>query len=178
MPTRSPAQLGIQSQLARSPNAQSSLGFPKMEKFASRFARLTSRPPRTRPRLCKHCAASVRRRGSLAGKSVQAAFRGRVTEVRPAILFPVINQTDPFCESLEGRVLGRLAWPCVRLPEKSVICIRQSDAIAFEGGEGLFGFAQKEQQRARKLVMRMCGDDSKPCCSFRLVAVAATKNRG
>src|SRR5438132_13180927 len=140
-------------------------------------ARATRRP-HTRPRPCKRSAALARKRNSLAGESVRTAFRGGLTEVRPAILFPVINQTDPFCESLEGRVLPSFARPCVRLPEKSVICIRQSDAIAFEGGEGLFGFTQKEQQRARKLVMRMCGDDSKPCCSFRLVAVASTKNRG
>src|SRR5947207_5298460 len=123
-----------------------------------------TRRPHTRPRPCKRSAALARKRNSLAGESVRAAFRCRLTDVGPAVLLPVINQADPFCESLEGLVLPSPARPCVRLPEKSVICIRQSDAIAFEGGEGLFGFTQKEQQRARKLVTRMCGDDSKPCC--------------
>src|SRR5206468_1510171 len=150
----------------------------RKEKPASPLAREVNRRSHTRPRPCKHCAASARRRSSLAGESVRTAFRAGLTEVRPAILFPVINQTDPFCESLEGRVLAGLARPCVRLPKKSVICIRESDAVAFEGGEGLFGFAQKEQQRARKLVMRMCGDDSKACFSLGLVAVAPAKNQG
>src|SRR5438094_9590077 len=108
--------------------------------------------PHTRPQPCKRCAVLARRRSSLAGESVRTAFRGGLTEVRPAILFPVINQTDPFCESLEGRVLPSLARPCVRLPEKSVICIRKYDAIASEGGEGRFGFTQNEQECARNLV--------------------------
>src|SRR5438477_4372364 len=150
----------------------------KPERKSTRPESTTTRRPHRRPRLCKRCGASAQRRSSLAGESVRTAFRGGLTEVRPAIVCPVINQTDPFCESLEGRVLPSFARPCVRLPEKSVICIRESDAIAFEGDEGLFGFTQKEQQRARKLVVRMCGDDSKPSCSFRLVAIAATKNRG
>src|SRR5260370_9347188 len=106
-----------------------------MGKPAWQFEPAASRQSRTRQRPCKHCAASVRRRSSLAGESVRTAFRGGLTEVRPAILFPVINQTDPFWESLEGRVLPGLAGPCLPLPEQSVICIRQSAPIAFEESE-------------------------------------------
>src|SRR6266480_186944 len=62
MPMRSRARLGTQSrQQARSigwPNS----GFRKMEKPAWRLGPAASQQPHTKPRPCKHCAASARRR--------------------------------------------------------------------------------------------------------------------
>src|SRR5437588_7348365 len=52
----------IRSPPARSPTAQSNLESPGMERPVWQFALPASRQLRKQPRLCKHCAALVRRR--------------------------------------------------------------------------------------------------------------------
>src|ERR1700730_4952092 len=138
----------------------------------------TMRLPSMRPQLCRHCVVLTRRRNSSASKGVGAAFRVGLTKVGPTIVLPVFNQTDAPSEILKGRMLARFRRPGFRSPKIIVVSIRESNRIALERRERLFGFAQHEQHGGGILVVWMGVDNGKARLMRGLVGICATIDLG